>query len=102
MVLPLQHDLFFLGVKFFENFVNIELTMRNRKNLMYSFSRRTMRKKIEFDNSRARAYRKRMEVLAFRSDDPILFRKSWGEQNLRKDGWVIVPLTETRETTQDI
>jgi len=61
-----------------------------------------MRKKIEFDNSRTRTYRKRVEVLAFRSDDPILFRKSWGEQELRGGGWLIVPLTEAGEATQDI
>ena len=61
-----------------------------------------MTQKIQFDNSRARSYRKRLEVLAFRSDDPICFRKSWGEQDVRGGGWVIVPLTDSGEATQDI
>lgn len=57
---------------------------------------------IQFDDSRARTYRKRLEVLAFRTDDPICFHKSWGQQDVRGDGWVIVPLTDTGEVTQDI
>lgn len=61
-----------------------------------------MAKKIQFDDSRARSYRKRLEVLAFRSDDPICFRKSWGEQDVRGDGWVIVPLSDTGEASHDI
>ena len=61
-----------------------------------------MTKKIQFDDSRARSYRKLLEVLAFRSDDPICFRKTWGEQDIRKAGWVIVPLSDTGEPTNDI
>ena len=58
--------------------------------------------KIEFDDSRARSYRKRVEVLAFRSSDSILFYKSWGEQELRGDGWVIVPLSDEGKATEDV
>lgn len=61
-----------------------------------------MARKLQFDDSRARTYRKRVEVLAFKSDDPILFDKTWGKQDLRAGGWVIVPLTESGETTQDV
>jgi len=61
-----------------------------------------MTQKIQFDNNRARSYRKRLEVLAFRSNDPIYFHKSWGKQEVRKNGWVIVPLSEIGEATQDI
>lgn len=61
-----------------------------------------MTKQIHFDDNRARRYRKRLEVLAFRSDDPIYFRKSWGEQEVRRNGWVIVPLSDTGEATGDI
>ncbi len=61
-----------------------------------------MPKRIQFDDSRARTFRKRVEVLAFCSKDPILFQKCWGEQSLRKGGWVIIPLTEIGEATQDI
>jgi hypothetical protein len=61
-----------------------------------------MIKKIQFNDSRARTYRKRSEVLAFRSDDPFCFHKPWGKQNIRNNGWVIVPLTENGEVTQDI
>src|SRR5947207_3375688 len=57
---------------------------------------------LEFKDSRARTYRKRNEVLAFRSDDAILFRKPWGQQDLRAKGWVVVPLSETGEATGDI
>lgn len=61
-----------------------------------------MRRKIEFDDSRARTYRKVVEVLAFQSDDPVLFDKSWGKQEVRASGWVIVPLTEKGEPTNDL
>lgn len=61
-----------------------------------------MMQKIQFDDSRARSYRKRLEVLAFRSQDSFRFVKSWGEQNMRGGGWIIVPLTDTGEPTQDI
>ncbi len=40
-------------------------------------------KKIAFDDSFARTYRKRAEVLAFRTDAPLRFSKSWGEQAYR-------------------
>ncbi len=61
-----------------------------------------MKKNIQFDDTRARTYRKRLEVLAFRSDDPIRFSKPWGEQAVREGGWVIVPLTESGEAIQDV
>lgn len=61
-----------------------------------------MTQKIKFDEDRARTYRKRVEVLAFQSDTPILFRKSWGDQEVRADAWVIVPLSEDGEVTEDI
>src|SRR6267142_7056345 len=57
---------------------------------------------LEFNDSRARTYRKRVEVLAFRSDDAILFNKPWGKQDLRANGWVIVPLSDAGEATGDI
>lgn len=61
-----------------------------------------MRKTIQFDNSRARSYKKRSEVLAFRSEDPICFKKPWGDQELRSNGWLIVPLTENGDVTNDL
>lgn len=61
-----------------------------------------MAQKIQFNDARASSYRKRAEVLAFRSDSPICFRKSWGEQEVRKGGWVIIPLSDTGEATEDI
>ena len=65
-------------------------------------SNRTMIEIIKFDNSRARTYRKRVEVLAFQADAPITYHKSWGNQEVRTSGWVIVPLTEDGDSTQDI
>jgi len=61
-----------------------------------------MAQKIQFDDTRARTYRKRVEVLAFRSDDPMCFHKSWGSQDIRKGGWVIVPLSDTSEALADV
>lgn len=61
-----------------------------------------MKKKIQFDDSVARSYRKKLEVLAFRSNDPIVFHKSWGDQELRSEGWVMVSLTEEGEANGDI
>ncbi len=61
-----------------------------------------MTQKIKFDDSRARTYRKRVEVLAFRSDDPMCFLKSWGKQDVRSEGWVIVPLSDTGVATHDV
>jgi hypothetical protein len=60
------------------------------------------RRSLQFDESRARTYRKRVEVLAFRSDDSILFRKPFGELDLRANGWVIVALADSGEATGDI
>lgn len=57
---------------------------------------------IQFDDSKAKTYRKKLEVLAFRSDDAIDFHKPWGDQSLRAGGWVIVPLSESGEATRDI
>jgi hypothetical protein len=61
-----------------------------------------MIKITEFNVSRARSFRKRMEVLAFRSEDPMCFRKPWGEQDVRAGGWIIVPLADTGNVTQDV
>ena len=61
-----------------------------------------MRKKIQFDESQAKRYRKRLHVLAFKTNDPIVFHKSWGEQKLRSEGWVIVSLTEEGVATGDV
>jgi hypothetical protein len=61
-----------------------------------------MTQKIQFDDARARVYRKRVEVLAFRSDDPICFHKQWGKQELRNDCWVIVPQSDDGKATSDI
>src|SRR6185369_5291870 len=58
--------------------------------------------KIEFDNARARGYRKRVEVLAFQCKDPMLFMKSWGKQTLRDGSWVIVPVGEDGAATDDV
>ncbi|MES9993179.1 MAG: patatin-like phospholipase family protein [Candidatus Thiodiazotropha sp.] len=59
-------------------------------------------KKVEFNNQRARSYRKKAEVLAFRSEAAFSFTKSWGEQKIRESGWVIVPLTESGEASLDV
>ena len=69
---------------------------------MITFLEESVRRKVEFNDERARTYRKVVEVLAFQSDDPILFEKSWGKQVVRGKGWVIVPLTEAGEPTNDI
>jgi hypothetical protein len=55
-----------------------------------------------FDERRARKYRKRAEILAFRADAAFVFRKAWGEQSVRAGGWVIVPLTDGGEATEDL
>lgn len=59
-------------------------------------------KKIAFEDRRARTYRKKAEVLAFRSEAAFSFSKSWGEQQVRETGWVIVPITSTGEASNDI
>ena len=61
-----------------------------------------MRKKIQFDESLSKTYRKRLNVLAFKTNDPVVFYKSWGEQKLRSDGWVIVSLSEKGVATGDL
>jgi len=61
-----------------------------------------MTQRITFDDSRARTYRKRTEVLAFKSEDPFQFDKSWGTQSIRKGGWVIVPVSEDGSVASDI
>lgn len=66
------------------------------------YTRLFMRQKIQFDESKAKKYRKRLEVLAFKSADPIVFHKSWGDQQLRSGGWIIVSLTENGEPSGDI
>ena len=47
---------------------------------------------LTFDPTQARRYRKDSLVLAFRSDSPVTFSKSWGEQVLPAGSWIIVPL----------
>jgi hypothetical protein len=59
-------------------------------------------KKTAFDDSFARTYRKRAEVLAFRTDAPFRFSKSWGEQQLRAGGWVLVPIAEDGSASEDV
>ena len=61
-----------------------------------------MAQKIKFDDKRARTYRKRIEVLAFKSDAAMIFEKSWGKQEIRQEGWVIVPLLNSGEASQDV
>ena len=62
----------------------------------------TMTQRIQFDDTRARTYRKRAEVLAFQSADPFQFQKDWGDQSIRGGGWVIVPLSEAGEASLDV
>ncbi|MBT3025681.1 MAG: patatin-like phospholipase family protein [Candidatus Thiodiazotropha sp. (ex Ctena orbiculata)] len=59
-------------------------------------------KRIEFNNLRARTYRKKAEVFAFRSEAPFSFSKSWGEQRVRESGWVVVPIANGGTASQDI
>ena len=61
-----------------------------------------MTQRIQFDDTRARTYRKRAEVLAFQSADPFQFQKDWGDQSIRGGGWVIVPLSEAGEASLDV
>lgn len=61
-----------------------------------------MAQTIQFDDQRARTYRKRVEVLAFQSADPIHFAKSWGDQRIRSGSWVIIPLSDCGEATSDV
>ena len=61
-----------------------------------------MADEIRFNDARARTYRKRTEVLAYRSDDAFRFTKSWGDQVVRPGSWVIVPLSDDGTPSQDI
>lgn len=61
-----------------------------------------MIKNLQFDNSQARTFRKRIEVLAFPSEDAFSFHKKWGTQKIRIGGWIIVPLDEEGGVTRDI
>ena len=47
---------------------------------------------IGFDASKARRYRKRALVYAFRSNDPFEFEKTWGSPRLPAGSYLIVPL----------
>ena len=55
-----------------------------------------------FASHRAKRFRKRSEVLAFRSDDAITFHKSWGTQNVRAGGWVLVPVGSGGRPSGDV
>ncbi len=57
---------------------------------------------LDFDDARARTYRKRAEVMAFRSGDAVTYHKSWGEQAMRPGSWVIVPLDEGGRPHDDV
>jgi len=59
-------------------------------------------KKIEFEDRRARTYRKKAEVLAFQSEAVFSFAKSWGEQKVRAGGWVVVPVNASGEASTDV
>ena len=61
-----------------------------------------MSEPIVFDDTQARTFRKRVEVLAFRSGDAFQFDKDWGNQEVRSGGWVIVPLSDEDEPLSDI
>lgn len=61
-----------------------------------------MTAKIEFDDGRARTYRKRSEVLAFKSDAGVTHHKPWGEQKIRPNGWIVVPLADDGTPTLDV
>ena len=56
----------------------------------------------EFDDSRAKTYRKRAEVLAYKADAGFVFYKKWGDQSVRQGGWIIIPLTIENKATNDI
>ncbi len=61
-----------------------------------------MSRKITFEESRASEYFKTTEVLAFKTQDPIRFKKSWGDQLMRTNSWVIIPLSNSGDPTTDI
>ena len=61
-----------------------------------------MKNSIQFDDSKAHSYRKKLEVLAFKTNDPITFHKPWGDQTLRSEGWVIISLTDEGHPNGDI
>ena len=61
-----------------------------------------MKKAIQFDDTQARAFRKKVEVMAFRSQDAITFHKTWVEQEVRAGSWIIVSLTKEGNPTGDV
>ena len=61
-----------------------------------------MKKAIQFDDTQARAFRKKVEVMAFQSQDAITFHKTWGEQEVRAGSWIIVSLTKEGNPTGDV
>jgi len=61
-----------------------------------------MTRPLVFDDARAGTYRKRAEVMAFRSGDAVTYHKSWGEQVTRPGSWVIVPLDEEGRPLEDV
>ena len=57
---------------------------------------------ITFDDAKSKKYRKKILVLAYQSDDKITFHKPWGDQNIRAEGWIIVPLSDSGNPTGDV
>ncbi|MEL7369335.1 MAG: patatin-like phospholipase family protein [Myxococcota bacterium] len=57
---------------------------------------------IEFEPQRARRFRKRSEILAFKSNDALTYHKSWGTQNLPDGGWVAVALNADGQPTGEV
>lgn len=56
----------------------------------------------EFDERRARAFRKTAEVLAFRTAVSVTFHKPAGDLLIPADGWVVVPLARDGRPTADL
>ena len=57
---------------------------------------------VSFDATRARRFRKRAEILAFRSDDAITYHKSWGTQEVPANSWVAIPLDQSGAPTGNV
>ena len=57
---------------------------------------------IEFEPHRAHRYRKRGEILAFESKDPVTYHKSWGTQELPKGAWMAIALDDAGRPTADV
>lgn len=57
---------------------------------------------IVFDPKRASTFRKVGRVMAFRTQDPVTFHKSWGRQEIAADAFVLIPLDATGTPTGDI